>query len=177
MVPALVAIAPLAKLPHARLEHLIGVKAGILTEESVRQRRDQRFGWVTEDQMAGNKASRSTDLLLAIKCVEQRGADFLGATGRPSAPSRGPAGLPQVCLIHPAECIESSYFRDSRTRGIREQERSCLTGGKRCQLRRAIPRALRGWGRARPIPSPPAGKAVETGGDMGGRGGQVEVAC
>ena len=43
-VPALVAIAPLVKLPHARLEHLIGVKAGILTEERVRKRRDQRFG-------------------------------------------------------------------------------------------------------------------------------------
>ena len=43
-VPALVAIAPLVKLPHARLEHLVGVKAGILTEERVRERRDQRFG-------------------------------------------------------------------------------------------------------------------------------------
>jgi hypothetical protein len=43
-VPALVAIAPLVKLPHARLEHLVGVKAGILTQERVRERRDQRFG-------------------------------------------------------------------------------------------------------------------------------------
>jgi hypothetical protein len=43
-VPALVAIAPLVELPHARFEHLVGVKAGILTEERVRERRDQRFG-------------------------------------------------------------------------------------------------------------------------------------
>ena len=43
-VPALVAIAPLAKLPHAGLEHLVGVKAGILSEQRVRERRDQRFG-------------------------------------------------------------------------------------------------------------------------------------
>ena len=43
-VPALVAIAPLVKLPYARLEHLVGVKAGILTEERVRERRDERFG-------------------------------------------------------------------------------------------------------------------------------------
>ena len=43
-VPALVAIAPLVKLPYARLEHLIGVKAGILTEERMRERRNQRFG-------------------------------------------------------------------------------------------------------------------------------------
>ena len=43
-VPALVAIAPLAKLPHARLEHLVGMKAGIFAEERLRERRDQRFG-------------------------------------------------------------------------------------------------------------------------------------
>ena len=43
-VPALVAIAPLVKLPHARLEHLVGVKAGILTQERVSERCDQRFG-------------------------------------------------------------------------------------------------------------------------------------
>jgi hypothetical protein len=43
-VPALVAIAPLVKLPYARLEHLAGVKAGILTEERMRERLNQRFG-------------------------------------------------------------------------------------------------------------------------------------
>ena len=43
-VPALVAIAPLVKLPYARLEHLVGVKAGILTEERMRERLNQRFG-------------------------------------------------------------------------------------------------------------------------------------
>jgi hypothetical protein len=69
--------------------------------------------------MAGNKASRSTDLLLAVKGVERCGADFLGAIGRSSTPSRGPVGVPQVCVL--TECIESSYFRDSRTRGFREQ--------------------------------------------------------
>ena len=77
-VPALVAIAPLVKLPHARLEHLVGVKAGILTEERVCERRDQRFGRVTQDEMTGNKASRSTDLLLAVEGVEQSSADLLG---------------------------------------------------------------------------------------------------
>jgi hypothetical protein len=43
-VPALVAIAPLVKLPYARLEHLVGVKAGILTEERMRERLNQSFG-------------------------------------------------------------------------------------------------------------------------------------
>jgi hypothetical protein len=74
---ALVAIVPLVKLPHARLEHFVGVKTGIFTEESMCERHDQCFGWVTEDEMASNEASRSTDLLLAVRCVEQRGADFL----------------------------------------------------------------------------------------------------
>jgi hypothetical protein len=33
---------------------------------------------VTQDEMAGNKASRSTDLLLAVKGVEQSSTDLLG---------------------------------------------------------------------------------------------------
>jgi hypothetical protein len=33
---------------------------------------------VTQDETAGNKASRSTDLLLAVKGVEQSSTDLLG---------------------------------------------------------------------------------------------------
>jgi hypothetical protein len=43
-VPALLAIAPLGKLSHTRLEHLVCVKAGILTEERVSECHDQSFG-------------------------------------------------------------------------------------------------------------------------------------
>ena len=43
-MPALVAVTPLAKLPHACLEHLVGVKAGILTQEGLRKRRDNTSG-------------------------------------------------------------------------------------------------------------------------------------
>ena len=46
-MPALVAVAPLAKLPDARLKHLVGMKARILAEERTRERRDQRLGRVT----------------------------------------------------------------------------------------------------------------------------------
>jgi hypothetical protein len=35
-MPALVAIAPLLELPHARLEHLIGMEPGILSEQRLR---------------------------------------------------------------------------------------------------------------------------------------------
>ena len=38
-MPALVAIAPLLKLPHARLEHLIGMESRILSEQGLRERR------------------------------------------------------------------------------------------------------------------------------------------
>jgi hypothetical protein len=127
-MPALVAIAPLVKLPHARLEHLVGVKTGILSEQRVRESRNQRFGWLTEDEMAGNKASRSPDLLLAVIGCRGRAARISSAaTGRSPAPSRVPWCIPQVRSTHPADCLVSSHFRDSRTRGFREQGRSCLT--------------------------------------------------
>ena len=77
-MPALVAVAPLVKLPHARLEHLVGVKARILAKERLRERRDQRLGRVTQGKMAGDKARRSIDLLLAVEGVEQSSADLLG---------------------------------------------------------------------------------------------------
>jgi hypothetical protein len=46
---ALVAGAPLTKLPHARFEHLVGVKAGILAQQRMGERRDQRLRRVTKD--------------------------------------------------------------------------------------------------------------------------------
>ena len=39
-VPALIGVAPLSELPYARLQHLIGVKAGILAEQPLRESRD-----------------------------------------------------------------------------------------------------------------------------------------
>jgi hypothetical protein len=85
----LVAVAPLPILPHARLKHLVGVKAGILTEHRMRERRDQRFGRVTEDEMAGNKASRRRDLLLTVESVKQSSADLLGRDGQVIEPVAG----------------------------------------------------------------------------------------
>ena len=40
-MPALVAIAPLVKLPHARLEHLVRVKTSILTEQRLKEPPDR----------------------------------------------------------------------------------------------------------------------------------------
>src|SRR6266478_597211 len=77
-MPALVAVTPLAKLPHACLEHLVGVKAGVLTQERLRKRRDQHIGRVTQDKVTGDQPRRSTDLLLAVKRVEESGTDLLG---------------------------------------------------------------------------------------------------
>ena len=81
-MPALVAISPFVKLPHARLEHLVGVKAGVLTQERLRKRRDQRIGRVTQDKVTGDQARRSTDLLLAVEGVEQSIADLIGREGQ-----------------------------------------------------------------------------------------------
>src|SRR5207237_681309 len=76
-MPALVAVAPLTKLPHTRLEHLVRVKPGILAEQRTRQRRDQCFGRVAQYQMTGDQARRRTDLLLAVEGVEESCTDLL----------------------------------------------------------------------------------------------------
>src|SRR6516225_2965484 len=75
-MPALVVIAPLAKLPHPSLEHLVSVKARILAKERLRERRDQRLGRVTQGKVASDKPRRSIDLLLTVESVEQSGADI-----------------------------------------------------------------------------------------------------
>src|ERR1700719_3734914 len=53
-MPALVAVAPLAKLPHARLEHLVRMEARVLPEPRLRERRDQCLGRVAEGEKAGD---------------------------------------------------------------------------------------------------------------------------
>jgi hypothetical protein len=77
-MPALVAVTPLAKLPHARLKHLVGMEARVLPEQRLRKGRDQGIGRVTQRKVTGDKARRSSDLLLAVKRVEKSGTDLLG---------------------------------------------------------------------------------------------------
>src|SRR6267154_1611512 len=50
---ALVAVAPLVKLPYPCLEHLVGMKPSILTEKRLRERRDQCLGRMAEGEKAG----------------------------------------------------------------------------------------------------------------------------
>ena len=50
-VPARIGVAPLAELMNAGLQHLVGVKARILAEQCVRERRDQRVRRVAEREM------------------------------------------------------------------------------------------------------------------------------
>src|SRR5215469_15989149 len=76
-VPALRRVAPLAKLSHACLEHLVGMKPCILAQECLGERRDQRLGRMTQSEIAGNKARSDIDLLLAVEGIEQSGADVL----------------------------------------------------------------------------------------------------
>ena len=92
-----VAVAPFAKLLHARLEHLVGVKARIFAQQCTRERRDQRLGRVAEREMAGDQAGGGIDLVLAVEGIEQSGADLLGGgrqRHRARRHRRRPAAMP-----------------------------------------------------------------------------------
>jgi len=73
----LVAGTPFAKLLHTRFKHLVGVKTGVFPQQRMCERRDQRLGRVTQDEMESNKACGHIDLLLAIEGIEQSSADLL----------------------------------------------------------------------------------------------------
>jgi hypothetical protein len=80
-MPALVTVAPLAKLLHTGLEHLVGVKACVLAQQSTRQSRNQGIWRMTKDEVSGNEPRRGIDLVLAVESIEQGRADFLGSGG------------------------------------------------------------------------------------------------
>jgi hypothetical protein len=77
-MPALGAVTPLAKLPHARLKHLVGIEARVLPGQRLRKAPDQGIGRVTQRKVTGDEARRSSDLLLAVKRVEKSDTDLLG---------------------------------------------------------------------------------------------------
>jgi len=77
-MPTLLAVAPLVRLPHARLEHLVGMDACVLPEQRPRKGRDQCVGRMTQRKVTGNQVRRRTDLLLAVKGVEDRSEDVFG---------------------------------------------------------------------------------------------------
>ena len=85
-MPARIGVAPFAELPHACLQHLVGVEARILTEQSVREGRDQRVGRVAEREMARDQSADHIDLPLAIERLQQGRADGpdVGREGRPA---------------------------------------------------------------------------------------------
>ena len=87
-VPALVGVAPLAELPHAGLQHLIGVEARVLAQQRARERGDERPRRVAEREMARDQTRRELDLPLAIEGVEQSGAECLDIGGQVVEPSR-----------------------------------------------------------------------------------------
>src|SRR5689334_1560128 len=108
-VPALSGVAPLRKLFHASLEHLMRVKARVLAQQGPPEGRDESLGRVSEEKMVRDQPGRGIDLVLAIKCVEQRGADRLrvdrqvvqrltAVTGQPCR-----AGFPVTVLVGVAE--------------------------------------------------------------------------
>ncbi len=74
-VPALIGVAPLAELPHACLQHLMGVEAGILPEQRVRESCDECLGRVAQREMARDQPSGCGDLPLGdrMRSAKPRG--------------------------------------------------------------------------------------------------------
>jgi hypothetical protein len=70
-VAALVSVAPFVELPHARLEHLVGVEARVLAQHGGGQRGDQQVWRMAEPKMTGDQPCRQLDLVPAVEAVEQ----------------------------------------------------------------------------------------------------------
>jgi hypothetical protein len=70
-------VTPLSKLAHASLDHLVGMKARIFSQQSTGERRDQLLRRVAEAEVPGDEARCGIDLVLAIECIKQSSADFL----------------------------------------------------------------------------------------------------
>ena len=94
-VPALIGVAPLAELPHACLQHLIGVEARVLPKQRVRESCDERLGRVAKREMARDQPSGGVDLPLAIERAEQSRADFLDRVGKVVQPIAAFSGQPR----------------------------------------------------------------------------------
>lgn len=67
---AFIGITPNAELPHSRLQHLVGMEAGVFTQQRVREYGDQRLWRMAEHEMARYEPGREVDLPLPIKGIE-----------------------------------------------------------------------------------------------------------
>src|SRR3954468_156214 len=81
-VPTLIGVAPLAELPHAGFQHLIGMEARVLPEQRVCKRCDEYRGRVAKREMARDQPSGRIDLPLAIECAQQSRTDCLDRVGK-----------------------------------------------------------------------------------------------
>jgi hypothetical protein len=79
---ALVGIAPLAKLPHAGVQHLVGMETCVLAQERPRQRGEQRLHRVTKREMPRDETRGEIDLSLSIEDIEQSNADLVRIGGQ-----------------------------------------------------------------------------------------------
>ena len=98
----MVGVAPLTELPHTCLQHLIGVKAGVLPKQRVRESGDECRGRVAQREMACDQPSGRVDLPLAIECAQQSRADFLDRVGKVVQPIAAFPGQPRRWYIEVA---------------------------------------------------------------------------
>ena len=76
-VPALVGVAPEAKLPDPGLQHLARMEAQVFPQHRMRERGDQRLRRMAEFEMPRHEPCRKINLSLAVERVEQGGPDRL----------------------------------------------------------------------------------------------------
>ena len=76
-VPALFSVAPDGELPDSRFQYLVGMKARVLPQHRMRERRHQRLRRKVKFEMPCHEPCRMINLSLAIERVEQSGLDRL----------------------------------------------------------------------------------------------------
>src|ERR1700722_20540439 len=76
-VPPLFSVAPDSELPDSRFQYLVGMKARVLPQHRMRERRDQRLRRKAKFEMPCHELCRMINLSLAIERVEQSGLDRL----------------------------------------------------------------------------------------------------
>ena len=81
-MPALVGVAPEAKLPDPGLQHLVGMEAQVFPQHRMRERGDQRLRRVAKRQVPRHQPCRKINLSLAVEGVEQGGPDRLRVGGQ-----------------------------------------------------------------------------------------------
>src|SRR6202023_3721873 len=85
-------VPPFAELTHPGVEHLKGMYACVLAQQSMRQGGNDQIRRMAQREMARHKIRGRVDLVLPIEGIQQGGPDFLIVEGIDSSRSSPRAG-------------------------------------------------------------------------------------